>query len=94
MEAVEKFSVTPFHTGESSGAKWGLPFSLGDIRIDSVEGFLKAEYFSVWKDLFRGTRLSYSSTRKWPSFISFSPDTPWARTRRTRKICFRRYFFA
>jgi len=51
MDVVEKFSVTPFPFGDLNRTKLDLPFALdGDIRIDSVEGLLKAEHFSVWKD--------------------------------------------
>jgi hypothetical protein len=51
MEGVEKISVTPLPSGEFGEIKLHLPFALGDIRIDSVEGLLKADLFSVWREL-------------------------------------------
>src|SRR5690348_5486282 len=52
MEVFDKYSVTPFSFREFGETNFDLPFSLGapgDIRVDSVEGLLRSEYFSVWK---------------------------------------------
>ncbi len=51
MEVFEKFSVTPFSFGGFGETKLDLPFFLGDKRIESVEGLLRAKDFSILKDV-------------------------------------------
>jgi hypothetical protein len=50
MEVIEKYSVTPFSLGSIGGNELDLPFSLGDVRIESVKGLLRSEHFSIWKN--------------------------------------------
>jgi hypothetical protein len=50
MEGYEKYSVAPISFGGFEETRLDLPFALQDIRVESIEGLLRAEYFSIWKD--------------------------------------------
>src|SRR5580700_3774966 len=49
MEVIEKCSITPVSFAPLRGNELSLPFSLGEVRVESVEGLLRPEHFSIWK---------------------------------------------
>ena len=59
MELYEKFSVTPFSFGGFGESELKIPFSLGDIRVDSVQGLLRADNFALWKDYLSGDLVEF-----------------------------------
>jgi hypothetical protein len=48
VDSSEKCSITPFFSGGMGEEKLQLPFQLGTISVESVEGLLQAEHFSLW----------------------------------------------
>jgi hypothetical protein len=62
VDASKKCSITPFFSGGFGEEKLQLPFQLADISVESVEGLLRSEHFSLW------SQSNYSSKRMIESF--------------------------
>jgi hypothetical protein len=62
VDVSEKFSLAPFFPGGFGEEKLRLPFQLADISVESVEGLLRSENFSLW------SQSNYISKRTLESF--------------------------
>jgi hypothetical protein len=64
MELYDKYSITPFSFDSSAETEFQLPFSLGDIRVESIEGLLRADNFSLWEEYLTGDLVKFFSRAK------------------------------
>jgi hypothetical protein len=62
VDISRKCSIAPFFPGGFGEEKLRLPFQMADFSVESVEGFLKSENFSLW------SQSNYISKRTLESF--------------------------